>query len=282
MFFIIFPQQAPLVGVLESYQPARRFVPKLMHLFAVRTFEASYEDMPHSNHECAYLLLLFLSHYSGFTAQRIIDSLIVLFVKQYIFLMSIPAKNIDLQKIGRSMRSPGKEGIRPFGRRDFLKVSVAAGLSLIAPVSTSCEVKKAAGVGEAMSNIELGTLAEEKVVIPGAFSGKVLILHFWASWCSTCRGEMIALENVFREYSNQGAMPCSIGIGEKRETALRYIKNLDITYPVLLDPDLLTQRLLGISGVPTYYLLDRKGIIRRKILGETGNNEWGSIIRTVL
>jgi cytochrome c biogenesis protein CcmG, thiol:disulfide interchange protein DsbE len=168
------------------------------------------------------------------------------------------------------------------GRRDFLKAGAAAGLSFVIPSFISCGTKATSGVGDTMPNIVLGSIANEEVVIPAAFSGKAVILHFWASWCPTCRAEMTALETVFREYSNRGALPCSIGIGEKRATALRYIKNLSISYPVLLDPDSLTQRLLGISGVPTYYLLDRRGIIRRKILGEAGSSGWDSIIRTVL
>jgi len=60
------------------------------------------------------------------------------------------------------------------------------------------------------------------------------------------------------------------------------MKNTSISYPVLLDPDSLTRRIFGISGVPTYHLLDRSGIIRRKILGDAGRNGWDEIIKTVL
>lgn len=168
------------------------------------------------------------------------------------------------------------------GRRSFLKASVAAGLGLVIPALTSCEAKTVAGIGDALSNIDLGSLNDDKVVIPAAFSGRVAILHFWAGRCSTCRGEMMALESIFRKYSNQCVIPCSIGIGEKKETTLRYINNMEINYPVLLDPDSMTQKQFGITGIPAYYILDRQGIIRLKIMGEADKDGWDKIIRMII
>lgn len=170
----------------------------------------------------------------------------------------------------------------PLGRRSFLKASVTAGFGLVIPALASCETKITAGIGDAMPNIVLGSLTGDKVVIPAAFSGRVAILHFWAGWCSACREEMRVLETVFRKYSNQCTIPCSIGLGENRETAMRFIKNMDINYPVLFDPDSLTQRQFGISGIPAYYVLSRQGIIRFKILGEADKNGWDKIIRTLI
>jgi cytochrome c biogenesis protein CcmG, thiol:disulfide interchange protein DsbE len=161
-------------------------------------------------------------------------------------------------------------------------MTAAAGLSLMFPSFLSCSKNAASGPGDTVSNVVLSNLSKNEVIIPADFKEKVLILHFWASWCPTCRGEMAALEAVFRKYKDKGVIPCSIGIGEKKESALSYMKNMTISYPVLLDPDSLTRRLFGISGIPTYYLLDRRAVIRRKILGQAGKSGWDDIISTVL
>jgi cytochrome c biogenesis protein CcmG, thiol:disulfide interchange protein DsbE len=174
------------------------------------------------------------------------------------------------------------QDIPQFRRREFLRISAGVGLSLIMPAFISCERNLSTDVGDVVPNIALDSMTKEEVVIPSDFRGKALILHFWANWCPSCRKEMTDLEAVFRKYNGKGVMPCSIGIGEKRETAFSYMKDIEISYPVLFDPDSLTRRIFGISGIPTYYLLDRSGITRRKILGDIGKNGWDDLIKTVM
>ena len=137
-------------------------------------------------------------------------------------------------------------------------------------------------MGKVLSRVALSDLMENRVVIPTDLTGKIAVIHFWASWCPTCRDEMMILESIGMKYRDKGVITYSIGIGEKREKAISYIENLRITYPILLDPDTITQKQFGITGIPTYYVLDRAGIIRYKILGKADKDGLDKMIGALL
>jgi len=172
--------------------------------------------------------------------------------------------------------------IAQIGRRDFMKIGTMAGLAVILPEIISCRKEEVAGVGNRFSTVVLSDIMGNKVAIPTDTTGKIALIHFWASWCRTCRGEMAHLESVANQYREQGVVAYSIGIGEKKDTAAAYIKNLNISYPVLLDPDSTTKKIFGIVGIPTYYVLNREGIIRFKIYGEADESKWDRIIGTII
>ncbi|MDA8125434.1 MAG: TlpA disulfide reductase family protein [Deltaproteobacteria bacterium] len=163
-----------------------------------------------------------------------------------------------------------------------MQTLAAAGAGLLLPVWRPRSGQAAARLGDVPSRVALNDLKGKSVAIPSDFKGKIALLHFWASWCPTCRGEMTVLEALYAQYGDKGVVPCSIGMGEKRETALSYIKNLVISYPVLLDPDLSSRKPFAVSGIPTYYVLDRQGAIRHRILGEAPQGGLERMIGTLL
>jgi thiol-disulfide isomerase/thioredoxin len=175
-----------------------------------------------------------------------------------------------------------KEKILKIGRRDFVKIGVMAGIATILPEIISCRTKAVPGVGSRFSAIVLSDVMGNKIAIPTDSTGKIALIHFWASWCRTCRGEMAHLESIANKYRQKDVVTYSIGIGEKKSTAVAYISNLNISYPVLLDPDSTTKKQFGIVGIPTYYVLDREGIIRSKIFGEVDDLKWEKIIGALI
>jgi cytochrome c biogenesis protein CcmG/thiol:disulfide interchange protein DsbE len=167
-------------------------------------------------------------------------------------------------------------------RRLFLKMVAAAGLGLVIPLWMPRRMEAAFRVGDVPPEVALSDLKGNSVVIPSDFKGKVTLIHFWASWCPTCRGEMTALEAFYAKYGEKGVIPCSIGLGEKRGTAMTYLKNVTVSYPVLLDPSSSSRKPFAVAGIPTYYVLDRRNVIRHKILGEANKEGLDRIIRTLL
>ena len=167
-------------------------------------------------------------------------------------------------------------------RRTFLRMIAAAGVGLTIPWWMPRRVEAAFRVGDVPSSIALSDLRGNSVVIPSDFKGQVVLIHFWASWCPTCRGEMTALDSLYGTYGRRRVTPCSIGIGEKRETAVSYLKNMTVSYPVLLDPDSSTRKPFGVAGIPTYFVLDRESAIRHKILGKADPKGWDRIVRSLL
>ena len=167
-------------------------------------------------------------------------------------------------------------------RRTFLRMIAAAGAGLIVPGWMPLRVEGAFRMGDVPSRVTLSDIRGGSFTIPSDLAGKVALLHFWASWCPTCRGEMKALESVYGQYGGKGVIPCSVGIGEKKETAVQYLKNLAVSYPILLDPDSATKKPFGVSGIPTYFVLDRESVIRHRILGKADPERLDRILRTLL
>jgi cytochrome c biogenesis protein CcmG/thiol:disulfide interchange protein DsbE len=167
-------------------------------------------------------------------------------------------------------------------RRLFLKKVAAAGLGLAIPWWPPPRVEAALRIGDLPPLVSLTDLEGKRIAVPSDLKGKIALLHFWASWCPACRGEMAVLEYIYGRYGGKGVLPLSIGIGEKRQTALSYIKGMTVSYGVLLDPSSSTVRKFGISGIPTYCILDRGGTLRYRIHGEADKDSLDRIVRNLL
>ena len=126
-------------------------------------------------------------------------------------------------------------------------------------------------VGDSPPKIALTNLNGFAVRIPDDFRGKVLILHFWTGGCSSCREEMPAMEKLYGKYGRKGLVILAVNVGQRKETVQRLVKDLGVSYPVLLDQDRKMAGSYDVVGVPRTYMIDRKGVIRYKILGSASD-----------
>ncbi len=102
--------------------------------------------------------------------------------------------------------------------------------------------------------------------------GKPLVINFWASWCPPCRIEAPLLERTWRAYKNRGLIFLGVNIQDRKEDALNYIREFDITYPNGPDPTGEITIDYGVSGLPVTFFISRKGEVVRRWVGaiETG------------
>ena len=91
------------------------------------------------------------------------------------------------------------------------------------------------------------------------FRGKLLMLNFWATWCEPCRDEMPSMERLYQEFKGEGFVILAVDVKDKRQDALEFIKELKLTYPVVLDPAGEVAVLYGAWGLPATYLIGAKG-----------------------
>jgi thiol-disulfide isomerase/thioredoxin len=105
------------------------------------------------------------------------------------------------------------------------------------------------------------------------FRGRVLLLNFWASWCSTCLTEMPALEQLQRAYARAGLAVLGVNLQEDEEIVESYRTKLKLSFPLALDPDGAITRAYGVIGVPSTYLIGRDG---RPVALAVGDREWDS------
>ena len=108
-------------------------------------------------------------------------------------------------------------------------------------------------------------------------SGRVVVLNFWASWCTPCKQEMPNLERLWLEFKDRGVVVLGIDVQDDIEDAAAFLKALGITYPNVFDPD--QDRLIAyqVTGIPTTIFIDRAQRIRGRFaggyLGEAGYAE---------
>jgi peroxiredoxin len=103
--------------------------------------------------------------------------------------------------------------------------------------------------------------------------GKVVLLNFWASWCSECRSEMPMFEQLHREFAAQGLSVIGINAREGTEAIRGYAKELRLTFSLVLDPKGQINAAYGVIGLPATFLIGRD---RRPVARAVGPRDWES------
>lgn len=105
------------------------------------------------------------------------------------------------------------------------------------------------------------------------FSGKGLIVNFWATWCAPCVAEMPALDKTQAALGSQGlaVLALSSDRAGKSQVEAFYKRNGIHNLPILLDPRGAAARAFGARGLPTSVLVDRRGQEVARLEGEA---EW--------
>jgi peroxiredoxin len=104
------------------------------------------------------------------------------------------------------------------------------------------------------------------------FQGKVVLLNFWATWCSTCRKEMPSMEALHQAYQSKGLVVLAVSQDQVSVQAVQaYVDELKMSFPVWHDRDGLVGRQYGIPGVPMSYLIGADGRVAYRV---TGDYDW--------
>jgi cytochrome c biogenesis protein CcmG/thiol:disulfide interchange protein DsbE len=114
----------------------------------------------------------------------------------------------------------------------------------------------------------LNTLDGEQVML-STLRGKVVVVNLWASWCPPCRAEMPALDKAYQADRARGLEVLAVNATNQDTAAAAgaYVRQLGLTFPVLLDPTgAVSQRYL-LRALPTTFFIDRHGIIRSIVVG---------------
>jgi cytochrome c biogenesis protein CcmG, thiol:disulfide interchange protein DsbE len=93
------------------------------------------------------------------------------------------------------------------------------------------------------------------------YRGRVVVLNYWASWCTPCRQESPLLERWHKRISAQRGTVLGVDSLDVTADARAFVRRFGLTYPMLRDRDGETQRRFGVTGYPETLVLDRRGRI---------------------
>ena len=118
----------------------------------------------------------------------------------------------------------------------------------------------AVGVGDTAPGFSLPTASGNTIALE-AFRGRVVYVDFWASWCAPCRRSFPWMNELQRRYADRGLTIVAINVDKKRADAERFLQTNSARFTVLFDPEGSAPLAYDVVGMPSSYLIDRRGVI---------------------
>lgn len=85
-----------------------------------------------------------------------------------------------------------------------------------------------------MPELSLPDLEGKPIPLPGRYTGRPLLINFWASWCGPCIKEMPELERFAQRQSTNGTQVVGIAL-DQADAVRTFLQRTPVTYPILLD-----------------------------------------------
>ena len=117
---------------------------------------------------------------------------------------------------------------------------------------------------ESPPDVELHEL-EGGIISTGDWRGRVVVLDFWATWCSPCLKGLPHLQKLRQDYGDDVVI---VGVtSEPLMTVERFLETNPSTYPILLDPESRASSVYRVSALPALYVIDAEGVVREHFVG---------------
>jgi cytochrome c biogenesis protein CcmG/thiol:disulfide interchange protein DsbE len=103
--------------------------------------------------------------------------------------------------------------------------------------------------------------------------GKVVVLNFWASWCTPCQEETPSLNRLQAQIAPKGGVVLGVSVDEDKDAYQKFLADNQVIFPTSLDTSKKSAEDYGTHMYPETYLIDRQGRLARKIVGP---QDWQS------
>ena len=100
------------------------------------------------------------------------------------------------------------------------------------------------------------------------YKGKVVLLNIWATWCAPCIEEMPSMQKLYQALKGSNFEILAVSVDQAGAGAVApFMQQYKLSFPALVNPDGTIQNLYGTTGIPESFIIDKKGIIRKVIIG---------------
>jgi cytochrome c biogenesis protein CcmG, thiol:disulfide interchange protein DsbE len=138
--------------------------------------------------------------------------------------------------------------------------------------------------GSDVARVEVGARAPDfhaidlatgdSVSLRERYRGAVTLVNVWATWCEPCKVEMPAMERLFQSLAPRGFKIAAVSIDEgSPEDVQVFGRELGLSFDLLQDRSTRVQEIYQTTGVPESFLLNREGVIVKRVIGA---HDWNS------
>ncbi|QNI30103.1 TlpA family protein disulfide reductase [Alloacidobacterium dinghuense] len=158
--------------------------------------------------------------------------------------------------------------------------------------SIPAEEEKSPLEGKPAPAFTLENLQGQKVSL-ASYKGKAVLVNFMATWCAPCKVETPWLIKLRDQYASQGFEILGISTDDldkddKKQNAqdkadiAKFVSNMHIDYPVLIDGDSISHPYGGVDALPTSFFVDRSGKVVASTIGLHDRDELEANIKKAL
>lgn len=91
--------------------------------------------------------------------------------------------------------------------------------------------------------------------------GQVVLVDFWASWCGPCQQSFPWLRDMETKYKDKGLRVVAVNLDKQHDLAETFLRKHDAPFTVVFDPAGTSAKAFRVSGMPSSFLIDRRGTI---------------------
>jgi peroxiredoxin len=115
------------------------------------------------------------------------------------------------------------------------------------------------------------------------YAGKVVLLDFWATWCTPCKSSMPWLNELHQKYGPEGFTLLGISMDEDGWSAVKpFVEKIEIKYPIVLGTKRVAYLYGDVEALPLAFFIDRNQRVAGIHLGPPGKKDFEKAIKTLL
>lgn len=119
-------------------------------------------------------------------------------------------------------------------------------------------------VGKPAPSFELFDYRDDKLLKLEDLRGKPVLIEFWATWCPACRASQGQMNKIAQSFKDLQVISVT---DEDAQVVRDFMKGKDFAHPVYLDKNNKVTRDYQIMSIPTFFLIDRSGTVKKVALG---------------
>jgi peroxiredoxin len=151
-------------------------------------------------------------------------------------------------------------------RKLTLLIAVAVGAIFVFEFAYKKEIRPAHSAAATVPELSLTDL-NGNTLNTASYKGKVLLVNFWAAWCTSCADEVPQFMALEKKYQQQGLQVLGFSVDDDPQELRDFYHKYQMNYPVAPSNLKVADAFGGVFGLPTTIVVDRDGMIRTRHSG---------------